>query len=44
MHYKFPQYPIFKLEKLQDAAISRDETLFYQRLIALKPGLAQEKL
>ena len=44
MYYEFLQYTISELEELLNAATSREETLFYQRLLALKLGLAQEKV
>jgi len=44
MYCEFLQYTISELEELLNAATSREETLFYQRLLALKLGLAQEKV
>ena len=44
MYHEFLQYTISELEELLNAAINREETLFYQRLLALKLGLAQEKI
>ena len=44
MYHEFLQHTISELEELLNSAISREETLFYQRLLALKLGLAQEKV
>jgi len=41
---EFTSYTITELEELLNQAISREENLFYQRLLALKLGLAQEKV
>ncbi|MCL2400055.1 MAG: hypothetical protein FWC91_10000 [Defluviitaleaceae bacterium] len=41
---EFLQYTITELEDFLNAAATRDEALFYQRLLALKMGLAQEKI
>jgi len=40
----FLQYTITELEEFLNAATNREEILFYQRLLALKMGLAQEKV
>jgi len=40
----FASYSITELKELFAKAADRDEMLFYQRLIALKLGLAQEKV
>jgi len=37
-------YSIAELKELLAKASERDEVLFYQRMIALKLGLAQEKV
>ena len=42
--HEFLQYTITELEDLLDKASNREERLFYQRLLALKLGLAQEKV
>ena len=44
MFEEFLQYTITELEELLNAATDREESLFYQRLLALKMGLAQEKV
>ena len=44
IYHEFLQYTISELEDLLYAATSREETLFYQRLLTLKLGLAQEKV
>ena len=41
---EFVAHSITELEELLDKAESREESLFYQRLLALKLGLAQEKV
>ena len=43
MFQTFILYSITELKELLTKATGRDEMLFYQRLIALKLGLAQEK-
>gem|GEM_PF-1221265 len=40
----FISYSITELKDLLKKASERDEVLFYQRMIALKLGLAQEKV
>ena len=40
----FISYSITELKELLTNASERDEVLFYQRMIALKLGLAQEKV
>ena len=40
----FISYSIIELKELLTKASERDEMLFYQRMIALKLGLAQEKI
>ena len=40
----FISYSITDLKDLLTKASERDEVLFYQRMIALKLGLAQEKV
>jgi len=40
----FVSYSITELKELLTNASERDEVLFYQRLISLKLGLAQEKV
>ena len=40
----FVTYSITELKELLTNASERDEVLFYQRMIALKLGLAQEKV
>jgi len=40
----FISYSITELKELLANASERDEVLFYQRLISLKLGLAQEKV
>ena len=40
----FTSYSVFELKELLKNAAGRDEMLFYQRLLALKLGLAQEKV
>ena len=40
----FVSYSITELKELLTNASERDEVLFYQRMIALKLGLAQEKV
>ena len=40
----FISYSITELKKQLTNASERDEVLFYQRMIALKLGLAQEKV
>ena len=40
----FAAHTITELEDLLYHAASREESLFYQRLLALKLGLAQEKV
>jgi len=40
----FISYSIAELKELLAKASERDEVLFYQRMIALKLGLAQEKV
>ena len=44
MFEEFLQYTITELEELLNSAANREESLFYQRLLALKMGLAQEKV
>jgi len=44
MFQTFLSYSITELKELLTNAMGRDEVLFYQRLIALKLGLAQEKV
>jgi len=44
MFQKFISYTITELEELLSNATTREEILFYQRLLALKLGLAQEKV
>jgi len=44
MFQTFISYSITELKELLTKATDRDEVLFYQRLIALKLGLAQEKV
>ena len=44
MFHEFLQCTITELEDLLDKASNREESLFYQRLLALKLGLAQEKV
>ncbi|MCL2664615.1 MAG: hypothetical protein FWE82_03295 [Defluviitaleaceae bacterium] len=44
MYQSFISYTITELNELLTKATDRDEMLFYQRLIALKLGLAQEKV
>ena len=41
---EFAHYTVAELESLLDAANNREESLFYQRLLSLKLGLAQEKV
>ena len=41
---EFMHYSAAELENLLDAATDREESLFYQRLLALKLGFAQEKV
>ena len=41
---EFAHYTVTELENFLDAAANREERLFYQRLLALKLGLAQEKV
>jgi hypothetical protein len=41
---EFMSYSISELEEWLDKAATREETLFFQRLLALKLGLAQEKV
>ena len=41
---EFLELTISELEELLNKAANREETLFYQRLLALKMGLAQEKV
>ena len=40
----FLSHTITELETLLNQATHREENLFYQRLLALKLGLAQEKI
>ena len=40
----FISYSVAELKELLAKASQRDEVLFYQRMIALKLGLAQEKI
>ena len=40
----FISYSVTELKELLANASERDEVLFYQRLISLKLGLAQEKV
>jgi hypothetical protein len=44
MFKDFLSYSIGELNKLLAEAKTREEILFYQRLISLKLGLAQEKV
>jgi len=44
MFQEFISHTIFELEELLNKATDREEILFYQRLLALKLGLAQEKV
>jgi len=44
MFEAFIAYSIAELKELLTKATERDEVLFYHRLIALKLGLAQEKV
>ena len=44
MYDEFLQYTITELEDLLYAAQNREESLFYQQLLSLKMGLAQEKV
>jgi len=44
MFQEFSNRTITELEELLNASITREEVLFYQRLLALKLGLAQEKV
>jgi len=44
MFQAFVSHTITELKELLTNAADRDEVLFYQRLIALKLGLAQEKV
>jgi hypothetical protein len=44
MFQAFISYSVTELKELLAKAADRDEVLFYQRLIALKLGLAQEKV
>ena len=41
---EFAKRSISELEELLKNAANRDELLFYQRLLSLKMGLAQEKV
>ena len=40
----FMSYSISELKKLMAEAVDREEILFYQRLLSLKLGLAQEQV
>ena len=40
----FMSYSISELKKLMAEAVDREEILFYQRLVSLKLGLAQEQV
>jgi len=44
MYQTFISCSIAELKEMLTKATVRDEVLFYQRLIALKLGLAQEKV
>lgn len=44
MYNEFISHTINELEELLNNAVEREEILFYQRLLALKLGLAQEKV
>ena len=44
MYQIFYSYSITELKELLAKATKRDEILFYQRLLALKLGLAQEQV
>jgi len=44
MFHEFLQCTITELEEFLNTATTREEVLFYQRLLALKMGLAQEKV
>ena len=44
MFQTFVSYNISELKALLADAVDRDEILFYQRLISLKLGLAQERV
>jgi len=44
MYDKFVSHTISEIKELLAKATSRDEMLFYQRLLSLKLGLAQEKV
>jgi len=41
---EFTRRTITELQELLDASSSREEMLFYHRLLALKMGIAQEKV
>ena len=41
---EFARFTVTELENFLDAATNREESLFYQRLLALKLGFAQEKI
>ena len=40
----FMSYSISELKELMTEAVDREEILFYQRLLSLKLGLAQEQV
>jgi len=44
MYQDFVAHTITELEEFLNQAANREESLFYQRLLALKLGLAQEKV
>jgi len=44
MFQTFESYSVSELKELLTKAANREETLFYQRLISLKLGLAQERV
>ena len=44
MFQNFISHTISELEELLNNSTTREESLFYQRLLALKLGLAQEKV
>ena len=44
LFHEFAQYSISEIEEMLRNAADREEMLFYQRLLALKMGLAQEKV
>jgi len=44
MYEKFVSYSAIEIIELLEKATTREESLFYQRLLSLKLGLAQEKV